>query len=126
MDARNGRPDLDLCTRGTRAMLRSRVMTPAQMDNVVRAYRGCRRSTLRLAASVLHAVLLYPVEERECAPFLQAFEGGRWRLDFETAAEAIRFGRNNAWRLVRDRAGAYEFAFEEERLDRHGFPRRGA
>jgi len=126
MDARNGRPDLDLYTRGTRAMLRGRVMTPAQMDNVVRAYRGCRRSTLRPAASGLHAVLLYPVEERECAPFLLALEGGRWRLDFETAARAIRFGRNNAWRLVRDRAGAYAFAFEGERLDRHGFPRPGA
>jgi len=122
MDARNGRPDLDLYTRGTRAMLRGRVMTPAQMDNVVRAYRRCRRSTLHLSASGLHAVVLYPVEARECAPFLLALEGGRWRLDFETAAQAIRFGRNNAWRLVRDRVGSYAFAFDEVRLDRHGFP----
>lgn len=126
MDARNGRPDLDLYTRGTRAMLAGRVMTPAQMDNVARAYRGCKRQTLHLAASGSHAVVRYPVDARDCAPFLLALEGGRWRLDFETAAQAIRFGRSNAWRLVGERAGPYAFAFDDWRFDGHGFPKAAA
>ena len=104
-------------------MLAGRVMTPAQMDNVARAYRGCARQTLRLAASGSHAVVRYPVDARDCAPFLLALQGGRWKLDFETAAQAIRFGRSNAWRLVGERAGPYAFAFDDWRFDGHGFPR---
>jgi hypothetical protein len=122
MGARNGRADLDLYTAATRAMLVRRVITPAQMDGVARAYRGCRRQSLRLVEGGTRAVVRYPIEARECAPFLLALEDGRWRLDFATAAGAIRFGRSNAWRLERERAGAYAAAFDDWRFDRHGFP----
>lgn len=125
MGARNGRPDLDLYTRGTRAMLGDRVMTPAQMDNVARTYRGCRRQTSRVDADATRAVVRFPVDARHCAPFFLVREGDRWRLDFETAARAIRFGRSNAWRLVREQTGPYRFHFEDWRFDRHGFPHPG-
>jgi uncharacterized protein len=122
MATRNGNPEMDLYTTGTRAMLAGRVITPAQMDSVARAYRACRRQSLRLAEDGTHAVVRYPVEARVCAPFLLVLEGGRWRLDFETAARAIRFGRGNAWHLVREQAGPYAFAFDDWRFDRHGYP----
>jgi uncharacterized protein len=122
MAARNGNPDLDLYTIGTRAMLAGRVITPAQMDSVARAYRTCRRQSLRLAEDGTRAVVRYPVDARDCAPFLLVHEGDRWRLDFETAARAIRFGRSNAWHLVREQAGPYAFAFDDWRFDRHGYP----
>jgi len=122
MGVRNGNPDLDLYTSGTRAMLAGRVITPAQMDSVSRAYRACRRQSLRLAEDGTHAVVRYPVDARDCAPFLLVLESGRWRLDFESAAHAIRFGRSNAWRLVREQAGPYAFAFDDWRFDRNGFP----
>jgi uncharacterized protein len=122
MAARNGNPDLDLYTAGTRAMLAGRVSTPAQMDSVTRTYRGCRQHSLRLAADGNRAVVRYPVEARECAPFLLVLEGGRWRLDFATAARAIRFGRSNSWRLRREQAGSYAFAFDDWRFDRNGYP----
>jgi uncharacterized protein len=122
MARRNGNPDLDLYTSASRAMLAGRVITPAQMDSVARAYRTCRRQSLRLAEDGGHAVVRYPVDARECAPFLLVLEGGRWRLDFATAARAIRFGRGNAWHLVREQAGPYAFAFDDWRFDRHGYP----
>lgn len=123
MARRNGRPDLDLYSRGSRAMLGDRVMTPAQMDNVARTYRACGRQTSRIDGS--RAVLRYPAEARHCAPFLLVREAGAWRLDFETAARAIRFGRSNAWRWEEDQAGPYAFGFADWRFDRHGFPRIG-
>jgi hypothetical protein len=64
MRARNGEPELDLYTSGTRAMLGRRVITPAQMDAVARAYRGCSRQEVRLDASGRHAVVRYPVGAR--------------------------------------------------------------
>jgi uncharacterized protein len=122
MRARNGRVDLDLYSRETRAMLAGRVTTPGQMDNLARTYRGCRAEPTRLDATGTRAVVRYPAEARLCAPWLLVREDGRWRLDFATAARAIRFGRSNAWHFEGG-AGDYAFAFEDWSFDRHGFPR---
>jgi uncharacterized protein len=122
MGARNGRPDLDLYTESTRALLGGRVVTPAQMDNLVRSYRGCQPEPARVDRTGTRAVIRYPVEPRRCSPFLLVRENGRWRLDFATAAHAIRFGRSNAWRLIHEKIGPYAWAFEDLRFDRHGFP----
>jgi uncharacterized protein len=98
------------------------VLTPAQMDNVARAYRHCAAGTLRLGDDGRRGVVRYAIERRECAPFLLEREDGRWRIDFATAAHAIRFGRSNAWHLVRGQEGPYAFAFEDWTFDRHGYP----
>jgi uncharacterized protein len=41
MAGRNGRPDLAIYSRESRRVLGAWTMTPAQMDSVVRTYRGC-------------------------------------------------------------------------------------
>jgi uncharacterized protein len=123
MAARNGNPELDLYSEATRAMLRRHVMTPGQMDNLVRSYRDCRQEPARLAADGTRAVLRYPPDARRCAPWLLVREAGRWRLDLATASAAIRFGRDNSWRFAAGAEHPYAFAFDDWSFDDHGFPR---
>jgi uncharacterized protein len=120
MRARNGNADLDLYTPTTRAFLRGRVLTPAQMDLVSRTYRACHAEPARVSGN--RAVIRYAPQERVCAPFFLLREDRSWRLDLETASRAIRFGRSNAWRLERGVPSPYSFGFEGWRFDAHGFP----
>jgi uncharacterized protein len=122
MRARNGRPDLDVYTRETRAMLAARVVTPAQMDSIVRSYRSCRPEAARRDDRQRLAVIRYRVSERSCAPWFFVREGERWRLDLVAMRDLLRFGRNNAWHFSDGSEHAYRFAFTDWRLDAHGFP----
>jgi uncharacterized protein len=120
MRARNGNADLDLYTPTTRAFLRGRVLTPAQMDLVSRTYRACHAEPARVSGN--RAVIRYAPQERVCAPFFLLREDGSWRLDLEAASRSIRFGRSNAWRVERSVPSPYTFGFEGWRFDAHGFP----
>jgi uncharacterized protein len=120
MGARNARADLELYSRDTRRVLRSWTMTPAQMDQIVRAYRSCRRPENRVSPGERRAVVRYPPEQRQCAPWFLVREAGAWRLDLAASQQAIRFNHRNQWRLVD--TSAYGFAFEDWRFDRNGFP----
>ena len=119
---RDARPDLDVYSADTRRMLRDWVVTPAQMDHLVRTYRGCHPEPARLDAANARAVIRYPIPERRCSPWFFVREQGRWRLDLTTMQSAIRFGRSNAWRFVPGVEHPYGFAFEGWSLDRNGFP----
>jgi uncharacterized protein len=122
MQARNANPDLDLYTPATRAMLQDWVITPAQMDNIVRSYRRCHPQAPRFGPAADLAVIRYPIAERACAPwFLRRIEGA-WRLDMTMMQRAIRFGRSNAWRFDPGVNHVYQFAFEDWRFDGNGFP----
>jgi uncharacterized protein len=112
MAANNADAALDLYTPATQEMFAGRVMTRAQMDNVVRTYRDCPQPEQLVQGAV--AVLLYPPEPRTCAPWLlERGPGGRWRLDFVTMQRAFRFDTRNHWRVADSRAlGRYGFAFE--------------
>lgn len=123
MRARNADPDLDLYSAATRAMLARWVVTPAQMDSLVRTYRDCRAEPARLDASGERAVIRYPIEARQCAPWFLVREAGRWRLDLASAMSAIRFGRDNGWHFAAGTEHPYTFAFTDWRLDRNGYPR---
>jgi uncharacterized protein len=123
MDRRNGDPSLPLYTPQTRAMLEGWVMTPAQMDNLVAAYRSCRgEPTLRDDARGL-AVIRYPPAARACAPFFFQRSPDGWQLDLTMMQRALRFGRSNAWHFDLSAAHPYGFAFEDWRFDDNGFPR---
>jgi len=122
MGKRDGRSDLDIYTSATQAMLKSWVMTPAQMDNVVRSYRGCTAEPAKLGPGGQHAVIRYGPAERQCSPWFFAREGGTWKLDFTVMQEAIRFGRDNSWRFANGVPGRYDFAFADWAFDGNGFP----
>jgi uncharacterized protein len=103
-------------------MLKDWVMTPAQMDNVLRSYGSCAPEPARLSPGGRHAVIRYAPAERQCSPWFLALEDGRWRLDLTVMQEAIRFGRDNSWRFADGVPETYAFAFGDWSFDRNGFP----
>ncbi len=131
MAARNASPDLAIYTPASRRMLQGWVMTPAQMDNVVKAYRRCHAEPARFDQAARRAVIRYPIRERQCAPwFFEAADGatdgamgGDWALDLTMMQRAIRFGRDNSWHFAPTAEHAYTYAFQDWRLDAHGYPR---
>lgn len=122
MDARNANPDLTLYTPATRTMLQAWVMTPAQMDNVVKTYRACHAEPSRTDTTGQRAVIRYPPDERACSPWFFEKVDGAWALDLTMLQRAVRFGRSNAWRFDQSVDHPYAFAFQDWRFDANGFP----
>lgn len=122
MGRRDGNPALDIYTPESRRMLAEWVMTPAQMDNVVRQYRSCHAAPTQLAPGGRRAVIRYPVRERRCAPWFFERSGGAWQLDLTMMQHAIRFGRDNSWHFEIGAEHPYGFAFEDWTLDDYGYP----
>jgi uncharacterized protein len=122
MRNRDARTQLDLYTAATRRMLKDWVMTPAQMDNVLRSYGSCAPEPARLGPEGRHAVIRYAPAERQCSPWFLALEDGRWRLDLTVMQQSIRFGRDNSWRFAGGVPETYAFAFGDWSFDRNGFP----
>ncbi len=123
MHDRNGNPDLAIYSEETKKMQRNWVVTAAQMDNVVKAYRACHAEPARVKGA--YAVVRYNVLERECAPYFLIREKGEWRLDLTMMQKILRFSHNNQWHFVpgyQQRQGVYGFAFYDWRLDKNGFP----
>jgi uncharacterized protein len=112
MNRHDGTADLDLYTLPTREMLASRVVTVAQMDNLVRSYEGCENA--QVLTRLDHAVIRYRDTDPGCAPWLlERGADGLWRLDLATMSEAIRFDIANRWTLADpDAAADYAFGFE--------------
>lgn len=120
MATRDARPDLPFYSADTRRMLRNWVVTPAQMDNIVRAYRNCSPDGVRIEADL--AVVRYDVGQRQCAPHFLRHEDGGWKLDLGAASSFIRFNHKNQWRFQTPLTHEYRFAFDDWRIDRNGFP----
>jgi uncharacterized protein len=121
MQGRNARPDLSIFSKNSRSMLRSWTITPAQMDALARTYAKCRGAATRFGPDGERAVIRYPIEQRQCAPWFLAREDAAWRLDLAASQRALRFNHRNEWRLA-GAADGYGFAFEDWRFDRNGFP----
>jgi uncharacterized protein len=119
----NADPSLDIYTAETRRMLSQWVVTRAQMDNVVKAYRRCHPEPPRRAPGGGRAVIRYPPAERGCAPWFFERSGAAWALDLTMMQRAIRFNHDNHWRLDPGVEHPYGFGFEDWRFDQHGFPR---
>lgn len=120
MAERDDNPSLAFYSRATQDMLRSWSVTDAQMANVARTYRRCTVEREPISGS--YAVVRYPIEARQCAPFFLQREGGEWRLDLTMLQKAVRFGRNNVWRLEPTADHPYSFAFDDWQFDANGFP----
>ena len=60
---------------------------------------------------------------RACQPFFFEKSPAGWQLDLTMMQQAIRFGRSNAWRFDMSVRHPYQFAFEDWRFDRNGFPK---
>ncbi|MDX1456547.1 MAG: TPM domain-containing protein [Marinobacter sp.] len=120
MANRNNNPRLAIYSDSTRDMLAQRLATPAQIDNVARSLRECEVE--RSFQNKDRAVLRSPITERTCPPYFFVREDGQWRLDFTVMIDAIRFGRNNQWRLAPGYSGPYKFGFLDLRFDKNGYP----
>ena len=125
MRERDPATDHGLYTPQTQAMLRRWVMTPAQMDTILRAYRRCEAQPARVDSSGRLAVIRYRIEDRECSPWFFAKSAGGWQLDLIAMQQAIRFGRGNEWHLAPGADQTYAFAFSDWRFDAQGFPQSG-
>jgi uncharacterized protein len=125
MRARDAAADHGLYTPETQAMLRGWIVTPAQMDNVLRSYRRCRSEPARIDAGGRLAVIRYRIKDRECSPWFFTRSAAGWQLDLVAMQQAIRFGRNNQWHLAPGADQTYAFAFSDWRFDAHGFPQSG-
>ncbi len=123
MGARNADPGLDIYTPETRRMLEGWVMTPAQMDNLVKTYRRCHGEPARRGPEGRLAVIRYPPGERACAPWFFQRVGGAWALDLTMMQRALRFNHSNYWRFDMNARHPYRFAFDDWTFDRHGFPK---
>lgn len=121
MANRDARPDLSIYSSDTMIMLRNWVVTPAQMDNVVRTYRPCAVDGVRTRGDM--AVVRYRVDQRQCAPYFLRREDDTWKLDLVAMSSSIRFNHENQWRFQPPLPADYAFAFEDWRIDRNGFPR---
>jgi uncharacterized protein len=122
MSQRNLRPDLDIYSADTRAMLKDWVMTAAQADNQAKSLKQCNPLGVKFSDDRELAVIRYPIRERSCNPWFMVFEDGAWRLDLTMMQRAIRFGRTNAWHFASGVRHPYQFAFADWEFDENGFP----
>lgn len=122
MQDRDANPALDIYTPATQRMLSDWVMTPAQMDNIVKTYRGCQAEVERIDPTGRYGVIRYPVRQRQCAPWFFENSDGSWALDLTMMQRAIRFGRDNSWHFDRGAEHPYGYAFADWSFDSQGFP----
>ncbi len=125
MQARSADPALPIYTAATQRMLADWVMTPAQMDNVVRTYRRCGPEPAIVDPGGRYAVIRYRIADRQCSPWFFEHVDGRWVLDLTMMQRTIRFGRDNSWHFAPGAEHRYGFAFEDWRFDARGFPLSG-
>ncbi|HEB77048.1 MAG TPA: TPM domain-containing protein [Methylothermaceae bacterium] len=69
MAARDGRANLPIYSHATQAMLGRWTVTPAQMDTLVHTYRRCGPAEVKIDDRGMHAVVRYPISQRQCALF---------------------------------------------------------
>ncbi len=124
MSERNTDPRLPIYTPETQAMLSHWVMTPAQMDNLLKTYHACMPQPTRYDTSEQLAVIRYPITLRHCAPWFFRRHGSLWQLDLTMMGQAVRFGRDNSWHFDQSIRHPYEFAFDDWQFDRNGFPQK--
>lgn len=122
MSRRDNSPELDIYTDESRELLREWLVTPAQMDQVARAYKGCSQDQLSYSGAGDRAVIRYPIRQRQCAPWFLRHSAQGWQLDLTMLQSTIQFGRSNAWHFNVGRSHPYEFAFDDWNLDANGFP----
>lgn len=120
MRERNARPDLAIYSQATKQMMANWTVTPAQMDNLAKTYAKCRID--RVFVLNAYAVVRYPIEQRQCAPYFLVQEDAQWKLELTHMMTTIRFNHRNEWRFDKGYPLVYKFGFADWNFDRNGFP----
>lgn len=115
-------PELGLYTPETRVFFAKWLVTDAQQNNERKTLEANLPAAEERIAGDL-AVLRFPVDNRQAAPYLfrQAAEG--WQLDMAAMSRLIGFNHKNQW-FFRAVDHEFSFAFDDVRFDGNGFPYR--
>jgi uncharacterized protein len=126
LKSHNKNPNLDIFSEATRIFFKKLTVTDINMSNEYRFVSQCQDGNVIYADDDMHAVLLHPIEQRTCVPYLFVKEQGKWRLDIATMAKVIRFNTEMNWHFsLKDReihGIPYEFVFGGFNYDQNGFP----
>lgn len=122
MKARNSNPDLPIFSEDSKQMMRSWVVTPAQMDMLSGTYAKCKLEKTIISEQRGRAVVRYYSPDRLCSPFFLVKENGNWKLDLTMMQKAIRFNHMNQWHFDMNAKHDYEFAFVDWSFDKNGYP----
>ena len=122
MREHNPSPELDIYTKQTREMLSGWNVTTTQMDNIVKAYKGCYGAETKFNDSYTLAVIRYNLAQKQCSPWFFKNISGNWLLDLTMMQRAIRFGPGNAWHFVAGLQHEYEFGFADWKFNNNGYP----
>lgn len=112
--------ELTLFTPATREFFASWLVTDAQQNNELRDLENNLPSALVYEQGTL-AVVRFPVERRENAPYFLEKTADGWQLDFSTMSRIVGFNRRNQW-FLRTLDHPFMFAFSDWRFDKNGFP----
>ena len=122
----NKNPNLDIFSEATRAFFQNWTVTDINMANELRFISQCHDGKVIVSEDDSHAVLLSPIAQRTCSPYLFVKEKGKWRLDIATMAKVLRFNTEMKWHFsTQDREVygiPYEFVFGGFNYDKNGYP----
>lgn len=123
MRKRDGRPDLPVYSKGSRAMMANWTVTAAQMDTIAATYKSCPVPELKIVAKNKLAVLRYPPvrEHRACSPWFLVHEDGAWRLDLTMMQRGLLFNTRNQWHFNKSGPQEYAPAFTDWEFDANGY-----
>lgn len=113
-------PELEIYTPESRRFFRNWLVTDAQQQNALKELdRGFMVAEVRQQEEL--AVIRFPVENRQVAPYFLRWSAAGWQLDFAEMNRSIGFNHRNQWHF-RHQQHRYMFAFSDWHFDQHGFP----
>ncbi|MDY0270599.1 TPM domain-containing protein [Trichloromonas sp.] len=115
-------PELGLYTPETRAFFAKWLVTDAQQDNERKTLEANLPTAEERIAGDL-AVLRFPVDNRQAAPYLLRQSAEGWQLDMAAMSRLIGFNHKNQW-FFRAVDHEFIFAFDDVKFDANGFPYR--
>lgn len=113
-------PQLKIYTPETRQFFSSWLVTDGQQQNALRELERAWPTAKKFERGKL-AVIRFPADNRQMAPFYLQLNSSGWQLDFATMSRTIGFNHRNQWHF-RHRQHDYMFAFADWRFDQHGYP----
>jgi len=113
-------PNLGIYSIASRALLGNWLVTEGQQQQELRRLEQALES-YQVRSAGEHAVIRFPVEERQLPPYFFTLSDSGWQLDFVVMADHIGFNHKNQWHF-RNIPEAYAFAFNDWRFDQQGFP----
>ena len=113
-------PNLGIYTAETRKFFAQWIVTDAQQNNELNSLQKVL-SQAAVFQDNSRAVIRFPISNRQTAPYFLRRSDQGWMLDFAAMHKFIGFNHLNQW-FFRSPDHEFMFAFEDVRLDQHGFP----